>query len=229
MNEQLTNKILERIDDDQIVPLPRWRFIFLRISFWLLAVISLIFGSLAVGATLFLFIDYHRHGLFAVPRDMTDFLLMTPFIWIIVFVLFIAVARISIKHTKKGYRYSLRTIVSVSIILSLIFGFILNFVGIGKTTNEFFNKILIYNFATHNSRNIWDRPVAGRLAGVILSVQGKNNFSIRDFNGHIWQVRLSTSKNDSFVPKINSTVRISGLLESSSSVFIAYSIHEWEQ
>ena len=119
MNEQLSNKILERIDDDQIVPLPRWRFIFLRISFWLLAVISLIFGSLAVGATLFLFIDYHRHGLFAVPRDMTDFLLMTPFIWIIVFVLFIAVARISIKHTKKGYRYSLRTIVSVSIILSL--------------------------------------------------------------------------------------------------------------
>ena len=229
MNEQLTNKILERIDDDQIVPLPRWRFIFLRISFWLLAVISLIFGSLAVGATLFLFIDYHRHGLFAVPRDMTDFLLMTPSIWIIVFVLFIAVARISIKHTKKGYRYSLRTIVSVSIILSLIFGFILNFVGIGKTTNEFFNKILIYNFATHNSRNIWDRPVAGRLAGVILSVQGKNNFSIRDFNGHIWQVRLSTSKNDSFVPEVNSTVRISGLLESSSSVFIAYSIHEWEQ
>jgi hypothetical protein len=192
-------------------------------------VISLILGSLAVGATLFLFIDYHRHGLFAVPRDMTDFLLMTPFIWIIVFVLFIAVARISIKHTKKGYRYSLRTIVSVSIILSLIFGFILNFAGIGKTTNEFFNKIPIYNFATHNSRNIWDRPVAGRLAGVILSVQGKNNFSIRDFNGHIWQVRFSTSKNDSFVPKINSTVRISGLLESSSSVFIAYSIHEWEQ
>ena len=181
MNEQLSNKILERIDDDQIVPLPRWRFIFLRISFWLLAIVSLIVGSLAIGAMLFLFIDYHQHGLFAVPRDMSDFLLMTPFIWIIVFVLFIAVARISIKHTKKGYRYSLRKIVLVSILLSLIFGFILNFAGVGKTTHDFFNKVPMYNFFTHNSRNVWDRPVAGRLAGVILSVQGKNNFSIKDF------------------------------------------------
>ena len=229
MNEQLSNKILERIDDDQIVPLPRWRFIFLRISFWLLAIVSLIVGSLAIGAMLFLFIDYHQHGLFAVPRDMSDFLLMTPFIWIIVFVLFIAVARISIKHTKKGYRYSLRKIVLVSILLSLIFGFILNFAGVGKTTHDFFNKVPMYNFFTHNSRNVWDRPVAGRLAGVILSVQGKNNFSIKDFNGHVWQVRLSIPKSDSFVPEVNSTIRIYGLLESSSSVFIAHSVHEWEQ
>ena len=45
MNNDLLNKIQERIDTDNIKPLPRWRFILLRASFWFLAILSVIIGS----------------------------------------------------------------------------------------------------------------------------------------------------------------------------------------
>ncbi len=228
MNE-LSNKIRERIDANNVTPLPRWRFLLLRSSFWLLAGLSVIIGSLAVATILFLFVDYHTHGLWAVSHDVTEFLAMMPFAWIIVLVLFMIIAETSIEHTRRGYRYRLRTIVSLSMLLSIIFGSILNVMGVGKMTHEILREFPLYRSVTYDSQDAWSRPVLGRLAGVVLSVQNDSNFSIMDFNGHIWQVRLATSTNGLSAPEASSTVRMSGILEASSSIFIAHSIHEWEQ
>jgi hypothetical protein len=226
---ELYNKIMEQIDEDKIVPLPRWRFILLRIFFYLLALMSVIIGSLSVGVIFFLFIDYNQHGLLEVSYDITDFLLAIPFVWIIVFALFIFITKIIVKHTKKGYKYSLFRIIFISVLLSVIFGSVLNFIGVGKMTHYFLNKISIYNFATYDSMDAWDRPTFGRLGGIINSIKDNSNFSIIDFNGQTWQIHLSVSKNNkSFIPELNSTVRMSGSFESSSNIFIAPLIHEWE-
>jgi hypothetical protein len=229
MNNQLSNEILERIRANKITPLPRWRFLLLRGMFWFFALLSIIIGSFAVATILFLFVDYNRRDLFAIPYDVAEFLSMIPFLWIIIFALFVVITEISIKHTKQGYRYRLRTIFSTSIILSIIFGSILNFIGIGEFTHEFFNETQFYNYAVYDSKDAWSRPHMGRLAGTVLVVRDDNNFSVVDFNGHIWQVRLATSTSGIIVPEENSIVRMSGILESSSSVFAAYSIYEWER
>jgi len=229
MNEQLYDKIMEQIDTDEIVPLSRWRFILLRVFFWLLAVMSVIIGSLSVGVVFFLFVDYNQHGLLEVPHDVTDFLLAIPFIWIVVFILFILVTKISVKHTKKGYKYSLCKIIFVSVLLSVILGSILNLIGAGKTTHIFLNKNSFYSFVTYDSMDAWNRSIIGRLGGVIVSIKGNKDFSFIDFSGHAWQIHLDASKNnDSFVPELNSTVRMSGVFEPSSNLFIAHSICEWE-
>ncbi|MEI8174533.1 MAG: hypothetical protein WCG28_01120 [bacterium] len=228
MNE-LCNKIMEQIDENKIVSLPRWRFVLLRVFFWLLAIISVIVGSLAVGAIFFLFIDYHQHGLFEVSHDVNDFLLAIPFVWIIIFVLFIMIAKIGVDHTQKGYKYSFYKIVFGSVLLSVIFGSILNIIGVGEMTHGLLNKIPVYNFTTYDSMDAWDRPNIGRLGGVVHSIKDNSDFSITDFGGHIWQIHLSTSKNnDSFIPELNSTVRMSGMFESSSNVFVTPLIYEWE-
>jgi hypothetical protein len=230
MNDELSNKIIERIDTEKIMPLPRWRFVLLRIIFWIFTILSIIVGSFAVGAILFLFSDYYGHGLPIIPSDVTELLLLVPYIWIAVLVLFIAIGRESIKHTKKGYQHRFYIVVLISIFLSFVFGSILNFAGIGKTTHEFFNNsVPFYDFAVYDSKDAWNRPVIGRLAGVVVSIKNKNNFSIIDFNGHIWNVRLATSTNNYFVPEASSIVRMFGLLEPSSDLFIANSITEWEK
>lgn len=228
MNEQLTNKILERIDTDHLSPLPRWRFLLLRAAVWLLAALSVIVGSIAVAAMLFLFIDHHQHGFWSAEHELSELLLMAPFLWVAVFLLFIAIARVSVRHTKHGYRYSLRTLLLVSVLLSISFGVLLNFVGVGKITHEFFNDNAVYSFATYDSKDAWSRPAIGRLAGVVISIQGNDNFFIRDFTGHTWQVYLASSTIDSFAPEVRSTVRMLGSLESSAGVFIANSVVEWE-
>jgi hypothetical protein len=230
MNDELSNKIIGRIDAEKIAPRPRWYFVSLRVIFWIFAVLSIIVGSLAVGAMIFLFADYYNHGLPIIPHDLTELLLLIPYVWLIIFALFIVIGHESIKHTPKGYRYRLYAIVSVCVFLSFVFGSIFNFAGGGKTVHEFFNNnVPFYNVATYDSKDAWNRPVIGRLAGIIVSIQNKNNFSIIDFNGQVWHVRLATTTNGSFVPEASSTIRMFGMLEASSSTFIAKSVYEWEE
>jgi hypothetical protein len=230
MNEDLSNKILERIDADQIAPMPRWRFLLLRGSFWLLAILSVIVGSFSIGTILFLSVDFHRHEFWAIPHEATELLLTIPYIWIILFALFILVARISVKHTRRGYRHQPYAIVFVCVLLSIILGSVINFGGVGKMTHELLNQVPFYNSATYDSKDAWNRPDIGRLAGIVLSINENNDFSIMDFAGHIWRVRLATSTNNgSFVPEVSSTVRMFGLLEPSLGIFVASSVHEWEQ
>ena len=229
MNEELSKKIQERIDTEQITPLPQWRFLLLRWSFGLLASLSVIIGGFAVGAILFLFVDYHKHGLFPGYYGMVEFLLMVPFVWLFVLILFIYITKKSVRYTRTGYRYRLRTVFSVSILLSLIFGLALNYIGVGEVTHELLNRTSIYDSVVYDSEDAWGRPAMGRLGGTVLLVQDKDDFSVMDFNGRVWLVHVASSSDDYFVPKLNSTVRIFGILEASSSLFIARSVYEWEK
>jgi hypothetical protein len=114
--------------------------------------------------------------------------------------------------------------------LSFILGSIFYFAGIGKTTHEFFNdRVPLYNYATYDSMDAWNRPAIGRLAGIIVSIKDKNDFFIMDFSGHIWHVELATSTRGLYVPEASSTIRMFGVLEASSSLFIAESVYEWEE
>jgi len=229
MNEQLSDQILEKIDARKITPLPRWRFLLLRVSFWILAVFSVIIGSLAIGAMFFILIDFYLNGFWTVSHEVTELLLIVPYVWVIVFILFIIISQISVRHIGKGYRYRLLTIVSTNIILSVIFGSILTYAGVGKMVHQYLNNIPLYSSAIYDSKDAWDRPVIGRLSGIVVSVVDGNNFSIMDWNKHIWGVSLATPIIGSFTPEIDSTVRMFGLLDSASSVFVANSIYEWEQ
>jgi hypothetical protein len=230
MNDELTNKIIERIETEQITPLPRWRFILLRELFWSFAILSIIIGSFAVGVMLFLFFDYSNHGLPAIPQDLNELLLLIPYIWLVVFVLFIIIGRESIRRTSKGYRYHFYVVILASVFLSFVFGSILDFAGVGKMTHEFFNnRVPVYNYATYDSMDAWNRPAVGRLAGVVVSAKrDKNNFFIIDLDGHLWHIYFASSTNDLYIPEASSTVRILGFFDPKLEVFVAKSITEWE-
>ncbi len=228
MNNELSKRIQEHIDTNNIKPLPRWRFILLRSSFWLLAFLSVVIGSFAVGAILFLFLDYNNHNLIGASENITEFLLMIPYLWIVMFLMFILIARISIAHTQKGYQYRIHSVIVVSVLLSIIFGSVLNFIGVSKITNESLNEFPVYQYVTYDAKDAYTRPILGRLAGIIVFVKNNNNFTLQDFNGHMWQIHLGTTTSG-FIPEASSTVRMLGLLETSSKIFYAKSISEWEE
>lgn len=230
MNDELSNRIMNRIDIGQITPIPRWHFFLLRGFFWFLAGLSVIAGSFAVGAILFLLADYQKHDLWSISNGIKEILFMVPYIWIVVISLFIFIALVSIKYTKQGYRYRLRTIILTSLILSTALGMVLYFIGVGEITHNFSSKINFYEYVTYDSKQALNRPSLGRLSGVVLEVQDKNNFLMMDFNGQVWQVRIASStRDDVFIPKASSTIRMIGFIEIPSNVFIPNSIYEWEK
>lgn len=229
MTDQLSRRIIEKINIENIEPLPRWRFIIFGILFWLLAIISITIGSFAISAIIFLFSDFGANGLFTVPHKTTEFLLFIPYVWLVLFILFMIISRECIEHTQKGYRYHFYVIIFASIFFSIFFGYVLNFFGFGKMTQEYFNEIPLYNEVTYDSEKAWDRPEIGRLAGIIVSIKDKNNFSIIDFKGAEWNIKFLSLVDNDFVIEKNSTVRMSGSIGSSTAkIFIADYIAKWE-
>lgn len=156
MSEELSDKIIERIDVEKIAPLSRWRFILWRGLLGLFAVLSVVIGGIAVGVIIFLISGLYLTGLLAIPHDLVEYLLMVPYLWLLILIVFVLIARASIKHTKKGYRYSLSSIILTSVILSVVLGFIFYFSGIGKETHEFLNRIPLYDSAVHDTNEAWE-------------------------------------------------------------------------
>ncbi len=106
----------------------------------------------------------------------------------------------------------------------------LNFIGIGKITHDLFNTIPVYNALVLDSREASSRPDMGRLAGVITNIQDKDDFVLVDFYGRTWKVHFplsSTSEEDLLAT--SSTVRLYGVLDPRSRVFVARFVHAWEQ
>jgi hypothetical protein len=229
MNEEFYKKIEEKIDSGKITPLPRWRFKLLRLCFWFLALLSVLVGSLAVAVIMFFFIDYSNHGLFSIPHDLKELLLMIPVLWLFVFVLFVALAEAGIKHTKQGYKYSLSKISLLLVLLSIILGCGISLIGVGQMAHEALESVPVYHATVYDSKHVWNRPVAGKLAGTISIIQDDNNFSIIDFNGRVWHVRFATSTKNKILLEASSTVRMVGVLEASTDSFVVHSIHIWEK
>lgn len=229
MSEELSQKILERINEDHIVPLPKWRFLVLRSIFWVLAILSIIFGSIGVSTILYLLFTYHLHGVLIISHDVREFLLMTPILWMVFLSLFVIVANESIKRTKGGYRHRLSSVVGVVMLASVVLGAGLNFLGLGKFTHEHLRQVSLYKVAIYDADDAWSRHSMGRLAGTVNSISGTSSFSVIDFDGEVWEVKIASTTEKVFLPLVNSKVRMFGIIEPRPGIFIARSITEWEK
>jgi hypothetical protein len=79
----------------------------------------------------------------------------------------------------------------------------------------------------YDAKDAWSRPSIGRLSGIVLSVGPDGNFTVIDFRGQTWKVRFATSSNMMTAPEASSTVRMVGVSEPFSGIFIVSSYHEW--
>lgn len=228
MDKQFSQEILAQIEAKKITPLPRWRFDLSRATFWTITSISLIIAGVAVGAALFILLDFRQHSLGEIPHDLVEILLMVPLVWILALAIFVFITNYSFKHTSRGYRYQLWTIVAGSLLISLGLGIALELCGIGEVTHEWLEEqVPIYHAVTYDSREAWISPVSGRLAGVVAVINNRHNFSLIDFHGRVWQVQSASSS--PFIPVASSTILMSGLYDASSSSFVAQCVHDWQE
>lgn len=185
----LAEKIFSRLDKEEIKPVPKWFFIMKDKSFWVLGLLSLLFGSLAIALLIFTFnasdfviIGLLRGGLLGILTDWV------PFIWIIVFVLFSFFVYENIIHTNKGYRYSVWLILGGVLTASFILGTILYWVGVAEIAErEIGNRVPIYKPLSERHRMMWDVPQRGIFFGQVGEVQKEiDEFSLLGPDGRVW-------------------------------------------
>ena len=189
MSEKITKKVLEKIKKEEIKPEAKWKFLLKNYFVWGLFAISIIVGALAVAVIIF--------GIKISDWDMYDrlaggpvkFLIMTlSYFWLLIFVVFVSVAYYNLKHTKKGYKYNIFTIVAVSLLSTILLGGFAYTVGFGeKLENSLVQKAPFYNGMEHKREMMWNQHERGVLAGKILELR-EGELDLEDIEKIRWRV-----------------------------------------
>ena len=230
--ENLKSKVLDLIEREKIKPKTRLYFSVKDKALWSLLLISMIFGSIACSVMNFSFTN-SEFGFYDMTNDsFIDFLFrVTPYLWVILFVVFGLIGYENFKHTNKGYRYSFGFIVVVGLVINIVLGIILHSFGVSKIIDHDFSSDSMFIRSSDSLRqDSWNQPDRGILSGQVISY-GSTTFVLKDFNGNLWTVSsayipdvsldlISTSsevrvigvKQDVYFPLASSSATSSGLV-----------------
>lgn len=189
--DSLMERVLHRIDTEDLSPKAKWVFMVRNGGFWVLGVVSIVVGALAFSAALF---EIENADWLLFPATHSNFLSFfletAPFWWAFVLLLFVGLGYENIRHTKRGYRYPLSLIVAGAILTSVTIGTVLYAAGLGERVEEGFgDHPPFYRPIIMVERSGWEHPENGVLGGTVLSASSTlATFTLQDFSGVVWTV-----------------------------------------
>jgi len=131
----LAERVLTRIHTEKVVPRARWTFILANYIFWILGGVAVFLGALAFAAATFEAANAGwRSASAAEPARPLRFLFeVAPYLWALALLLFTLLEYVTIRHTRRGYRYPLGILALGAIVASLALGSVLYALGFGRT------------------------------------------------------------------------------------------------
>ncbi len=187
--QDISQHIIQVIDEKHLKPKPRWQFLLTNYCMWIITILTVILGALATAVVLFEIT--HSQFLDLAPdfSPVNKLLLATPFFWIILLIIFTAIGYYNVRHTHKGYRYHAYWIVIFSIMLSISMGSIVYALGGGERLESFFyQNISWYRYIVNTQTGSWQSPKQGRLTGYLVDQPSSNQLVIWDVNKREWLV-----------------------------------------
>jgi hypothetical protein len=215
MNEekpQLSDSILQKIEDGAIQPKSKWSFLLKEYSLWGLGLLSILIGSLAVSIIYFLL----RNNDWDIYEQLTDeplgFVLGSmPYIWLIILAGFILLAHYQVQHTKHGYKYPLSAMILFIVGASTFGGAVLAKAGMGKIVHtQLSEHSLLYREHVDPKFKRWAHPGEGRLAGEVKELE-EQSLKLEDDTGKSWDVLFPTEPLlHEFIPELGERIRVLG-------------------
>ncbi len=238
MQEGRTLPVLEEIEKRKAVLIPRWRVFLKRFSFWLLAVISVVTGSIAMATAYYVFFDNdftvdhdNIQQLFIERPFIADIISSIPYVWLAALALFTLVGFIGFRHTKKGYRYSAPKVIASAMLASLLLSVCLNAIDVGGYIHRYLiENVRMYNSLIYANEQRWTNTRKGLLGGKVLQLDNTtHSLVLKDFQKRIWNVDFSQAE---VRPKTRIApgrfLKITGVI-TGKGTFHALSIQNWEK
>lgn len=203
MQEGRSLPVLEEIEKRKLVLIPRWRVFLKRFSFWLLAAISVVTGSIAMATALYVFFDNdfavdhdNIHQLFIERPYIGDIFASIPYVWLVALALFTLVAFIGFRHTKKGYRYSALKVIASSLVTSFLLSVCFNATDVGGYIHRYLvENVRMYNSLIYANEQRWTNARKGLLGGKVIHVDNTRHLIVlKDFQRHIWTVDFTDAE-----------------------------------
>jgi heme/copper-type cytochrome/quinol oxidase subunit 2 len=223
-----STKLIERIKEERVRPIPRWRFTLKDSLVWLSFIACILFGALAFSVILFAIQQADFNLLGHLSHSFFEMLLaLMPVAWIIFLVIFLVSAIFSIKNSKKGYKFAPPSLVGFATGLSILLG-TLFFISGGADwlENAFASRINVYEGIEERKARVWSEPENGFLSGTIISA-GDSLFELKDLKGKAWQVSFQGAD---VVPAVHiadgEKIKMTGTM-TSENTFKAEMIRPW--
>lgn len=223
-----SEKLIESIRDQDIRPTPRWRFTLKNSLLWLGFLLAVLLGALAFSVVLFAVQQTDFNVVSHLTHSRLElFLGLLPFVWIGFLIVFLVLAFYSVRHSRKGYKFTAARLAGYSAALSILLG-TLFFIGGGAQQLEkaFAVHVSLYESVQEKKMKLWSMPEEGYLSGKI----GQANpafLLLEDFNGKTWKVYYENA----FVPPVvglepGETVKLIGKMLTEDE-FEAAEIRPW--
>lgn len=231
--KNIKEKVLKEINDEKINPTPKWHFIVRYYLLWSLIGISIVIIALAFSLMILLFL-IHDWDVYQLESGnlVNHILVYTPYLWVVIFLLFILLAVYNFNKTEEGYKFGFFK----SIIFSILVIVILSSVYIATGTSSIINDCLRqnipgYKLFVRDRCDIWDDPEKGLLSGKVGEIKNSEEFLLNDFSGNSWQVREENVKiiPSEFIIKKGSSIKMIGrlCLSCGGNIFIVNTIKPW--
>lgn len=228
MLEKIEDRVAKKIQSLSLRPKKKSFFAWQRFLLWTLIAIFLFLGGLSVSlvATILRFGDWDIY--LRVTDNFIVFAILTfPYIWLILFVIFISLVFWEFRKTKHGYKYRFGLVVLSSCLIVIILGAIFYAAGIGRETENFLAENLSLYGKVNYMRGVWNSPEKGMLSGKITLINDES-MNLEDFSDRNWQIEFSQAQISSMAEMVvGSKVKVVGQINSGNK-FVAEEIRPWK-
>lgn len=188
-----SQRIIEKIKKEKIVPESKIFLNWKSYLFWAVWVFTLFLGAIFVSFIILNLLDIHpiifrKLGL---GKVFFVFARTAPYLWIILALLALVSGFMAIRKTKRGYRYSIISITSIVVLSVAMLGAFLHLTKINRHLGDriFIERGMSRDIAFPIERR-WRSPEFGMLGGEVVLIKN-NSFDLRGFNDEIWEVYYS--------------------------------------
>ncbi len=223
-----SERLISKMKNQNLKPIPKWRFTIKGMAIGFTILVSVILGGLAFSIILFSIQQLGFDLITHMSHSRIEFLLgLLPFLWIGLLIIFLTLGMISIKNSRKGYKFSPTKLILFNSVFSILLG-TLFFIGGGAQwlENKFAVQIEIYESIQEKKINMWSAPENGFLSGTIESVN-TNTLQLVDFKKRKWTIDFQ----EAHIPPAvlleeGEVIKLRGKMEDSNS-FIADEVRPW--
>ena len=207
----LSDKVLENIKAQDLSPRPRWHFLLKNSVLWTCAIISTLFGGIALALIVFFFLDHDAVARVQLNDTFFEDLLETiPLFWICSLIARTVLSRYAVRYTTFGYRYSVVQVVAFTLAGSALVAFALHITEAGERIQDtLVQRAPLIMTGISNAG-----PEKGILEGTIQRLLSSDECELLDAEGKLWVVDLGPlDAGERALARPGSRVSVRGSLE----------------
>ncbi|PIV90190.1 hypothetical protein COW46_04875 [Candidatus Gracilibacteria bacterium CG17_big_fil_post_rev_8_21_14_2_50_48_13] len=187
MNTNFPQKILHKIEEMRLSPLPPWLFLVKKWAVYVLLVLSVLLGALSLAYSVWG--AQEAQMLTILPEDPSAIFFSLFSLWGFVFLIFVGSALWSIENTERGYRVPLLLWILSNLAVTGALALVFLAVGIPEQMDPLIEAGIPPMSRAGVSDGLWDMPGRGRVHGMIMQMEP--SIVLEDPMGMQWNVLVS--------------------------------------